>query len=95
LLGEGEVGFSGFPSFGNFDQNAGDETQQGTLNGEESYDSRASFDLAVEGFTGVGSACFFAVFFGYAEDGEAFGEVGFGPGGELGLRLGIGLDEAR
>jgi hypothetical protein len=42
-----------------------------------------SFDLAVEGFTGVGSADFLAVFFGEIEDGEAFGEVGFGPGGEL------------
>jgi len=33
------------------------------------------------------------VSFGKREDGEAFGEVAFGPLGELGLGLGVGCDE--
>ena len=65
------------------------------LVGEESYDSRAPFDLAIVGFTGVGSSSFCAMSRGETEDSEAFWEVDFSPLGELGLGLRIALDEAR
>ena len=60
---------------------------QGFLAGEEADDAGAAFDLAVEGFAGVGGSQFPAVCLGQVEDGEALGEVFFSPGGELGLFL--------
>ena len=40
-----QVGFSGFPSFGDFDKDGGDESLQGSLAGEEADDAGAAFDL--------------------------------------------------
>ena len=88
-----EVGFSGFPGFGDFDKNGGDESLQGFLAWEEADDAGAAFDLAVEGLAGVGGSEFPAVRFGQIEDGEAFGEVFLGPGGELGLLFPPGFEE--
>lgn len=88
-----EVGFSGFPGIGDFDKDGGDESLQGFLAWEEPDDAGAAFDLAVEGFGGVGGSQFPAMGLGQIEDGEALGEVFLGPGDEPGLFLAPGFEE--
>jgi hypothetical protein len=72
-----QVGFTGFPGFGDFDKDGGDESLQWFLTGEETYDSGAAFDLAVEGFAGVGGSQLLLGRLGQIEDGEAFGGILF------------------
>lgn len=93
LLRAFEVGFSCLPGLGYFDENGGDEAKERGLIGEEADDAGATFDLAVEGLASVGGPCFFTVDFGEREDGEAFGDIGFGQLGELGLGFAIGCDK--
>lgn len=54
LLVQGEVCFAGFPGFGDFDEDAGDEPQERFLAGEEADDAGALLDLAVDVLAGVG-----------------------------------------
>ena len=54
LLVQGEVCFAGFPGFGDFDEDAGDEPQERFLTREEADDAGALLDLAVDVLAGVG-----------------------------------------
>ena len=54
LLVEREVGFAGFPGFGDLDEDAGDEPQERFLAREESDDPSAFLDLAVDVLAGGG-----------------------------------------
>ena len=56
LLVESEVGFAGFPGFGDLDQYSGDEPQKRFLARERADDLRAFLDLAVDVFAGVGGS---------------------------------------
>lgn len=80
-----EVGFSGFPGFGDFDEHGGDEPLQRLLAGKETDDTGASFDLAVEGFAGIGGSQFSAIRLGQIKDCKAFGNVFLSPCNKLGL----------
>jgi hypothetical protein len=88
-----EVGFSGFPGFGDFDEHGGDEPLQRLLAGKEADDSGASFNLAVEGFAGIGGSQFSAIRLGQIKDRKAFGNVFLGPCNKLGLLVALGLKE--
>ena len=93
LLVQGEVCFAGFPGFGDFDEDAGDEPQERFLAGEEADDAGALLDLAVDVLAGVGCAQALPVGFREGKNGEAFGQVLLGPGGELGLAFRVGFHE--
>ena len=62
--GEGEVGFAGFPIFGDLHEDGGDQAFDGVLIGKETCDTSAAFDLAVKGFAHVGGAKAFTMGFG-------------------------------
>lgn len=80
-----DVGFSGFPGIGDFGEDCGGETLQRFLAGEEADDAGSTFDLAVEGFAGVGCPELSAMMFRQCKESEAFREVFLGPGNKLWL----------
>ena len=91
LLSEGhiEIDLSGFPVFGDFHEDSGDEPQERRLVGEERGDTGASFDLFVEVFDHVGCTHAFSVSRRQDKDREAIRKVGFDPLGEFGRRLAV------
>jgi len=54
LLVENEVGFAGFPGFGDLDEDVGNELQERFFAREESDDPSAFLDLAVDVLAGGG-----------------------------------------
>jgi hypothetical protein len=93
LLVEGEVGFAGFPGFGDFDKDAGDKPFQRLLTGEKADDPGSFLDLAVDIFAGVGGPQTLSVGLREGENGKAFGQIFLGLGGESGLSFGVDFDE--
>lgn len=88
-----EVDFSGFPFFAGFDQQGGDEAQEGGFIGKEAGDAGAAFEFLIDPFQGVGSAQPFLVCRWQGEDRQALRQIFFHPGRQLGRALGVVGDE--
>jgi len=78
-----EVDFLGLPVVANFVEQGGDQAQEGGFIGEDPGDSGAAFDFLVDAFQRVAGAQATLVGHREGEDGEALGEVGLHPGGQL------------
>ena len=72
---------------------AGDEPEERFLAREEADDAGAFLDLAVDVLAGVGCPQTLPMGFREGEDGEAFGQVLLGPGGEPRLAYRVGFHE--
>lgn len=93
MLVKEEVCFTGFPGFGDSDEDAGDESQEGFLAREEADDAGALLDLAVDVFASIGGPQALPVGFRENEDGGSIGQVLLGSGGMPGLAFRLGFNE--
>ena len=75
--------WGGLPVIGDIEEESGDETEKGFGVRKDANDSGAAFDFLTEPLGGVGGAQAGSVWFWKGEDGEAFGDVIFEPGGEF------------
>ena len=91
---ECEIFHSGFPFVTEFDENGSDESEQGCFVGEESGDSGTAFEFSVLSFEHVGGPHSFSVLSGDSENRQSFGDVGFGPGSQLGSGVFVSFDKA-
>ena len=73
-------------------EDSGDESEEGFRVGEDASDACSAFDFLAEAFCGVGGAEIEAMVFREGEDGEAFRDVGFEPGGKFWSGFAMGGD---
>ena len=88
---------SGFPVVGDVAEESGDQAQERGGIGKDANHASAAFELLVDAFGEIGGAEADAMWWREREDGEAFWDVVFEPGGEFGSGLVIfgdhGLEE--
>lgn len=87
-----EVSFGGFPLFGDFHEDGGDQAQAALGVWKDGGDTSSASDLFVEGFAEIGGSKAFSYCFVEGEGGEAFVEIDFHPSGELRGRVRVFFD---
>ena len=88
-----EVEGSSFPLVAGFDQERGDQAQEGFFIRKNAGDAGAAFEFLIHPFQRVGGAHPFLVGGGQGEHREALAEVFFQPRGEFGRALRVAGDD--
>ena len=84
-----QIHLAGLPVVADFVQNGARQTQQRCFVGEQCGDASPTLDLLVESFEHVRRAKAATMRWRQFEDGQAFGRVGFHPGGKVGCTIGV------